>query len=85
MDQIFSIILVNRRYNIYSFYKTFELDMLIHLNCSTKHFHINQNHFIIISNQIYLNYFHPDYQITNGAQLDGTSQMSVVSNLFHLR
>ena len=76
MDQIFSIILANKRYNIYSFYKTFDLSILIHLNCSTKHFHIYQNHFISISNEIYFNCFHSNYQITNDVQLGGTLQMT---------
>ena len=61
---------------MYSIYKTFELNILIHLNCSTKHFHIYQNHFIFISNQIHFNYFHFSYQITNGVQLSETLQMS---------
>ena len=75
MNKIFSIILTNKRYKIYSFYKTFELNMLIHLNHSTKHFHIYQNYFISISNQIHFNYFHSRYQITNNAQLSRALQM----------
>ena len=75
MDQIFLIILTNKRYNIYSIYKTFELSMIICLNCSTKHFHIYQNHFISISNQIHFHYFHSDYQITNSVYLSGTLQI----------
>ena len=75
MDQIFLIILTNRRYNIYSIYKTFKLDMLIHLNSSTKHFHIYKNHFISITNQIHLNCFHSGYQIENSAKLNETLQI----------
>ena len=56
-------------------YKTFELNMLIHLNRSTKHFHIYQNHFISILNQIHFNFFYSGYQITNSAQLNETLQM----------
>ena len=63
------------RYNIYFIYKIFELNMLINLNCSTKHFHIYQNHFISISNQIHFNYFHFGYQIKNSVQLNETLQM----------
>ena len=87
MDQIFSIILTKWRYNIYFIYKTFELNMLIHLNCSTKHFHIYIyiNHFIFISNQIHFNYFHFGYQITNSAQLSGTLQMGGLPQMFLLR
>ena len=85
MDKIFSIILTNRRYNIYSIYKTFKLDMLIHLNCSTKHFHIYKNHFISISNQIHFDCFHFGYQITNSAQLSGTLQMGGLPQMFLLR
>ena len=49
--------------------------MLIHLNRSTKHFHIYQNHFISILNQIHFNFFYSGYQITNSAQLNETVQM----------
>ena len=75
MNQIFSIIFTNRRYNVYSIYKTFELNMLMHLNISTNIFIYVKNHFISISNQIYFNYFHFGYQITNSVHLSGTLQI----------
>ena len=75
MDQTFLIILTNKRYNMYSIYNIFELNMLIHLNYSTKHFHIYQNHFIFISNQIHFNSSYFGYQITNNVQLSRTLQM----------
>ena len=81
MGKIFSILLTSSRYNIYSIYKTFELNMLIHLNRSTKIF-IYKNHFISISNQIHFNCFHSGYQITNSAQLRGTSQMGGSPQMF---
>ena len=50
--------------------------MLINFKLFNQTFHIYQNHFISISNQLHLSCFHYDYQITNDAQLGGISQMS---------
>ena len=76
MDQIFSTILTNRRYNIHSIYKTFELKHANAFKQFNKHFHIYKNHFIFISNQLHFNCFHSGYQIENSAHLSGTLQIS---------
>ena len=73
MDQTFSIMFANRRYNIYLFSsKPFEFEILIYSNFST-------NFLISISKQLLIktksNAFkisYSDYQITNGAQLGET-------------
>ena len=54
--------------------------MLIHFKIFNQtlayiYIYIYQNHFIFISKQIYFNYFHSDYQITNNIHLSGTLQI----------
>ena len=75
MDQIFSTILTNRKYNIYYIYKTFELKHANAFKQFNKHFHIYKNYFISIPNQIHFNCFHYGYQIPNSAHLSGTLQI----------
>ena len=75
MNQIFSTVLINRRYNIYSIYKTFELKHANAFKQFNKHFHKYKNHFISIPNQIDFNCFHSSYQIANSAHLSGTLQI----------
>ena len=75
MDQIFSTVLTNKRYNIYSIYKTFELKHVNPFKQFNKHFYIDKNHFISIPNQIHFNCFHSRYQITNSVHLSETLQI----------